>query len=244
MSKKVKQPSNHKNILLFPGEAFEFNQSLIHYDAFGFNNGNLISKRCGVLKIDPSTNKPLEGNEEEIYKSVGKYYSPKVDDFIIGIITQKSSEFYRVDIGTYTYAVLNAIDFSGATRKSKPNLNLGDIVYAKVSKLNKHDTPTISCTSDIHTKDWASGEAYFGELKEGNIFSFPRQYAWDIMNGYAYQRIGDYISLEICIGFNGRMWMKSEKSIEIHNILVKSLEMSNEEVEKMIHEEFNKMNIS
>ena len=63
----------------------------------------------------------------------GNYYSPKENDIVIGIISQKSYEIYRVNILASKEASLNSIDFQGATRKSKHNLNVGDIVFAKVS---------------------------------------------------------------------------------------------------------------
>jgi exosome complex RNA-binding protein Rrp4 len=241
--KKNKIKENTTEVLLFPGEPYEFNENLLHYDAFGYHNGNLISKRCGKLLMDSDSKKSKE-NEDDLYKSIGRYYSPRVDDFVIGIITQKSSEYYKLDIGTYTYATLNSFDFNGATRKSKPNLNVGDILYARVSKLNKFDSPIISCISDINTKDWASGESFFGELKGGIIYEFPKRNTWNIINGYAINRITDYVTLDICIGFNGKMWIKSDKSNEIYKILIDSVSKNKDEIEKYIHETFNKMIIS
>ncbi len=43
--------SNSKRILLFPGENYEFNEKLIHYDVFGFSNENLVSKKCSLINI-------------------------------------------------------------------------------------------------------------------------------------------------------------------------------------------------
>jgi len=43
--------SNSKRILLFPGENYEFNEKLIHYDVFGFAKENLVSKKCSLITI-------------------------------------------------------------------------------------------------------------------------------------------------------------------------------------------------
>lgn len=230
-----------KKILLFPGEDYEFNEKLIHYDAFGFNNGNLVAKRCGVLLAD-ANGKVLEDSGEEVFRSLGKYYSPKVDDPVLGIIIQKSSEFYKVDINSYTSAILNAKDFEGATKKQKPNLNLGDVVFARVSKVNKFDAPTLSCINPLEQKNWASGESFFGNIKGGNLFSFNRLHTWYFYkDNYAMTRLNDVVGYEIIIGFNGRMLVNSDKPEDIytiHDILINSLNQTQEQTEKDIHHAF------
>ena len=42
---------NSKRILLFPGENYEFNDKLIHYDVFGYSKENLVSKKCSLINI-------------------------------------------------------------------------------------------------------------------------------------------------------------------------------------------------
>jgi exosome complex RNA-binding protein Rrp4 len=245
---KINQPNKSNDsivkLLLFPGEEYEFNEKLIHYDAFGFasTTGNLISKRCGVLLCDKNTNKILNDPNEEIYRSVGKYYSPKIEDFVIGTIVQKTSEFYKVDINTYTYAILNTKDFEGATKKTKPNLNLGDSVFARVIKTNKFDAPTLSCISTFEHKNWASGESFFGKLKDGNVFNIPKIYTWDLIkDNYAITRLQDVCEFEIVIAHNGKIWLNSkneEHITKIYDIILKSLDSSKDETEKLIHRTF------
>jgi exosome complex RNA-binding protein Rrp4 len=245
ISKRLKKKEkNIHEILLFPGEEYDFNEKLLHYDAFGYssNTGNLISKRCGVLLCDKNTNLLLSDANEEVYKSLGRYYSPKVDDFVIGTIVHKTSEFYRVDINTYSYAILNAKDFEGAGKKNKPNLNLGDVIFAKIKKLNKFDCPILSCISDFEHKNWASGESFFGALKEGCVFSFPKINAWEFYrDNHALSRLNDVISYELVIGFNGKIWINSdttENIFAIYDLMMMSLNISKEEIEKLIHEKF------
>jgi exosome complex component RRP40 len=232
---------NSKKLLLIPGEEYDFDEKLIHYDAFGYANGNLVSKRAGVLLMDEKDQIKDQSNEE-VFRSLGKYYSPKVDDPVIGIIVQKSSEFYKVDINSYTHAILNTKDFEGATKKQKPNLNLGDIVFARVSKVNKFDTPMLSCINPLEHKNWASGESYFGNIKGGNLFDFDRINTWGFYkDNYVLNRLNDMITYEIIIGFNGKMWINSDSAeniYAIHDLLMKSLKLSEEETEKEIHNTF------
>ena len=44
----------------------------------------------------------------------------------------KAGDVFRVDIGTSQPATLSYMAFEGATKRSRPNVNVGDIVYAKV----------------------------------------------------------------------------------------------------------------
>ena len=234
---------NITKILLFPGENYEFDEKLLHYNVFGFSKENLVSKKCAILIIDKNSKKPIEDQSEEVVRSIGKYYSPKVDDFVIGTITQKNPEFYKVDINTYTNAILNNKEFEGASKKTKPNLNLGDLVFARVLKVNKFDAPILSCISQYDVKNWASGESFFGQLKNGNVFDFPLQQAWNFINSdnFVLNRLNDMLSFEIVIGHNGRMWINSDNNgnvFDIYKLLIKSINLNNSEIDKMIHETF------
>jgi len=233
---------NNKKILLFPGEEYEFNDKLIHYGAFGYSSGNLISKKCGILLCDKNGKVIESSTEEEVFRSLGKYYSPREEDVILGIIVQKSSEFVKVDINTYSYAILNTKDFEGATKKLKPTINLGDVVFARVSKVNKFDAPVLSCVSEYGNKSWASGESFFGILNGGNLYDLPRIHAWDFYkNNYALNRLYDVANFEIVFGMNGKMWIKSdtaENVSNIHEILMSSLKLGKDDIEKLIHEKF------
>lgn len=237
------QEKNYTKILLFPGENYEFDEKLLHYNVFGYSKENLVAKKCAIVAIDKQTKKPIEDASEEAVRSIGKYYTPKVDDFVIGTITQKNPEFYKVDIGTYTHAILNTKDFEGASKKTKPNLNLGDLVFARVLKVNKFDAPVLSCVSQYDVKNWASGESFFGQLKNGNIFGFPMQHAWSFINSdnYVLNRLNDMLSFEIVVGHNGRMWINSDSNsniLDIYRLLVKSVGLDKKEIEKMVHETF------
>lgn len=40
-----------KRILLFPGENYEFNEKMIHYNVFGFSKENIVAKKCSLINI-------------------------------------------------------------------------------------------------------------------------------------------------------------------------------------------------
>ena len=49
---------------------------------------------------------------------------PLVDDMVIGIIVERLGDNYRVDIGSAAFATLPILGFDGATKKTRPQLNV------------------------------------------------------------------------------------------------------------------------
>ena len=113
-----------------------------------------------------------EGKKTHVDVSVSSKESnlffPKHNDVVIGQVTSKNFEQYTLDIGSACTAVLASIDFEGATRKLKPTVNVGDLIYARIKQpVNKFYKPVLTCIHPTCKKGWNSGEAYFGPLKGG-----------------------------------------------------------------------------
>lgn len=92
-------------------------------------------------------------------------YVPSLNDSVIGTIISKHAEFYKVDIGSAHTATLPALAFEGATKRNKPNLQVGMLVYARISATSKDLDPELDCTNPTSGK----GDG-FGELKDGFMF--------------------------------------------------------------------------
>lgn len=82
----------------------------------------------------------------------------------MGAVTHRLGDSYRVDIGSAHYAMLDALAFEGATKRSKPNLRVGSLLYGRVSLAHKDMDPELECF-DAQTRK-ADG---FGELKGGFV---------------------------------------------------------------------------
>ena len=65
-----------------------------------------------------------------------KYY-PQENDTVIGVIMSANPEFYMVDIGSEAWAMLNTLEFQGATRKEKPRFQDGTLIYCRVLSCDK-----------------------------------------------------------------------------------------------------------
>ena len=175
----------------------------------------------------------------------GNYYSPKEGDIVIGILSQKTYEMYRANILANKEASLNSIDFQDATRKTKPNLNVGDAVFAKVEKENKYSNATLTCKSSNNSKGWSSGESTYGELKGGKLYDYNRYLCFKLLDNKDFiHRLKECVtSLKLKIGYNGRIWIKTENFIDIPKVfqaIYEGLNLSNEEREDMLNKLFNK----
>lgn len=76
-------------------------------------------------------------------------YIPVVNDAVVGIITRWGSETYEVDINGPVPAALNSLAFEGVNRRNKPQLQEGDVVYARVETAAKDIQPTLVCMDAI-----------------------------------------------------------------------------------------------
>ncbi|CEM21263.1 unnamed protein product [Vitrella brassicaformis CCMP3155] len=144
-------------------------------------------------------------------------YIPKPDDLVIGIIKQKTGEQYKVDIRAPFEATLDSTAFERATKRHKPNLQVGHVVYAFVQSAHKDYETTLVCTSvDVH-KDWTSGEGYLGQLQGGYCLDLDFIAHADCLLGdecFVLEQLGAVVKYEVAVGRNGRIWVKTERPKE------------------------------
>ena len=77
---------------------------------------------------------------------------------MVGIIEEKLSEYYRVNIFSGTTAMLGRLSFEGATKRNKPELKRGDLIYARVALAHKDLETELTCVSSSGSKkEWSSG---------------------------------------------------------------------------------------
>ncbi|DBA88478.1 hypothetical protein WJX79_004655 [Trebouxia sp. C0005] len=136
-----------------------------------------------------------------------KRYIPAVEESVIGIITQKYGENFDVDIGGPFTATLPVLAFEGATRRNRPNLQVGDLVYARVTAAERDLDPVLACT-DAQGK--SSG---FGQLKEGSLITSNTHYARRLLSrppcpvlAALEKHLKQY---EVAVGLNGKIWVNS-----------------------------------
>jgi len=120
-----------------------------------------------------------------------------------------------VSLSDFTaYATLPSLAFEKATKKTKPNLNQGALVYARVSLANKHMEPELECVSQSTGK--SDG---LGPLVGGMVFDISTALARRMLLARPAE-VGKVVILdelgaagltfESAIGHNGKLWVSSE----------------------------------
>ena len=80
------------------------------------------------------------------------------------MVTARLADAYKLDLGSSCSATLNFSGFDGATKKNRPNLVIGDVVFARVSVANKDMEPEVVC---LDAENRPEG---FGEISDGMLF--------------------------------------------------------------------------
>ena len=255
-----------EKIILFPGDTFPFNRKLLPYQIFSFKKikqgeeeKQILSSMKSVILFPNRTkiNKSKQKDKKEYFNKdkeensiiptmyYGNYYSAKEGDIVIGIISQKTYDMYRVNIMANKEASLNSIDFEGATRKTKPNLNVGDVVFARVEKENKYSNVTLTCKSLTNSKGWSTGESTYGELKGGKLYDYNRYLCLKLLDNKDFiHRLKECVEkLNLKIGYNGRIWIKTQNiqdNPKVFKAIKEGVNLNNEEREVFLNKLFNK----
>ena len=72
-------------------------------------------------------------------------YIPATGDVVVGIVSDRNADFYRVQLHATSAAILPVLAFDGATKRNKPSLLVGAVVFARVAKCSRHMEPELSC---------------------------------------------------------------------------------------------------
>jgi exosome complex component RRP40 len=85
---------------------------------------------------------------------------------VLGVVVGRTAEFYKVDIGAPHPASLSFLAFEGATKRHRPNLAIGALIYARVMLAVPDLEPEIECVNPTSGK--ADG---FGPLTGGFVIT-------------------------------------------------------------------------
>ncbi|KAF9242525.1 hypothetical protein BU15DRAFT_43817 [Melanogaster broomeanus] len=191
-------PAQHVNLKLGPGL---LQLSTHQASAKGRSSQSIISTRAGALNYSANKSKWwVEGNSRR--------YVPAAQESVIGIVTGRSGEGWRVDIGSAHPASLDGLAFEGATKRNKPNLKVGSLLYARVSLAHKDMEPELECF-DAQTHK-AEG---FGELKGGFVAQCSLQMSRLLLDPkhFLLPLLGSRFPLEAAVGMNGRIWVSAKE---------------------------------
>ncbi|KAK0729907.1 hypothetical protein B0H67DRAFT_526317 [Lasiosphaeris hirsuta] len=145
----------------------------------------------------------------------GGRYIPSQGDLVIGQVARSATDLYFVNITPYTAnASLPHLSFEGATKKTRPQLLPGALVYARVTLANRHMDPELECVSA--TTGRAEG---LGPLTGGMAFDVSLGLARRLLMARSREEGGievleqlgaEGLAFETAVGRNGRVWVSSD----------------------------------
>ncbi|KAI1101514.1 hypothetical protein F4804DRAFT_315756, partial [Jackrogersella minutella] len=169
----------------------------------------------------------------------GGRYIPAVGDLVIGTVHHSATDYFYVMLSGYTSnAVLPQLAFEMATKKTRPNLNPGALVYARVCLANRHMDPELECVSPSTGK--ADG---LGPLNNGMLFDISLGMARRLLMRKSVEEgkivileeLGSAgLAFETAVGRNGKIWVNSEniKTVLVVGRAVKETDEKNLGVEQ------------
>eukprot|EP00658_Telonema_sp_P-2_P045610 TRINITY_DN3359_c0_g2_i2.p1 TRINITY_DN3359_c0_g2~~TRINITY_DN3359_c0_g2_i2.p1 ORF type:complete len:242 (-),score=52.04 TRINITY_DN3359_c0_g2_i2:225-950(-) len=203
------------------------------------HDGAVVATKAGVLAKHANTSKWWVRGYQKRYVAVE-------DDQVLGVIVEKGGETLKVDIGAGSHAVLGTLAFDGATKRNRPNLKVGELLYARVLRANKDIEVELTCESVVGKKDWVTGESTYGPLTGGNVCKVSLSLAQRLLDNDApvLEALGNVVPFELAIGVNGRVWVNAEtprNMIVVANAIANSEFMTGPEAQKMVRDMLNSL---
>ncbi|XP_062600717.1 exosome complex component RRP40-like [Saccostrea cucullata] len=190
------------------------------------DSDSVIISKPGVLKF----------KEPNIYwvDSFQKRYVPQKGDSVIGIVTAKAGDVFRVDVGANELATLSYLAFESATKRNRPDVKVGDIVYCKFLVANKDMEPELVCI-DSHGK--SAGLGVIGR-DGGMLVQVPLNLIRKVLSQdcVLFKSLGKSLQYEVAVGMNGRIWIKCHtvmETIAVTNAISASQHMTNQQIQEM-----------
>ncbi|KAK3394056.1 hypothetical protein B0H63DRAFT_444252 [Podospora didyma] len=147
----------------------------------------------------------------------GGRYIPAPNDLVIGQIQRSAADFYFMNLTPFTSnATLPQLAFEGATKKNRPQLASGALVYARVVLANRHMDPELECVSSSTGK--AEG---LGPLTGGMAFDVSLGLARRLLMARSREEgkveilelLGaEGLAFETAVGRNGKVWVGSDSA--------------------------------
>ncbi|KAL0882851.1 hypothetical protein ABMA27_016382 [Loxostege sticticalis] len=164
--------------------------------------------------------------------SYQKRYVPARGENVIGVVIQKAGDSFRVDVGGSCSATLSYLSFEGATKKNRPEVQVGDVIYAKMLVASKDMEPELVCVDSNGKK------GRLGVLNDGFVFKCSINLVRKILNPSCplLNSLKNEWPFELAAGMNGRIWIKANsmrETIAVGNAILGCEYLTSEEIKSM-----------
>ena len=183
----------------------------------------MISKNGILCKRKPNT---------FYVDSYQKRYIPAKGDYVIGIVANKTGDLYWLDINASEPACLSYLAFEGATKKYRPDVNIGDSIYCRVMLANPDLEPELICM------DSQGKKGNLGPLVDGFVFNCSINLVRKILNEKCklLSLLSKECSFELAAGLNGRVWINSKsikETIAVRDVILEAEHTPIEEMKQL-----------
>ncbi|TFY83104.1 hypothetical protein EWM64_g913 [Hericium alpestre] len=184
-------PAKHVNLKLGPG---------LQQESTPEGDNVVVSTRAGTLQHSAN-------NAKWWVESNARRYVPAPQEFVVGMVTGRMGEGWRVDIGAAHHASLDALAFEATIDSALSDplnvIKVGSVIYARVSLAHKDMEPELECF-DAQTRK-AEG---FGELKGGFLVRCSLRMSRSLLDPHYFLLpfLGSRFPLDAAVGMNGRVW--------------------------------------
>ncbi|KAL5343434.1 hypothetical protein BJX70DRAFT_354164 [Aspergillus crustosus] len=188
------------------------------------SNHVLTATQAGLLSTDNKR------NAVSILSSSNRRYIPTANDLVVAQVHHSSVDyFYCMITPQASHALLGQLSFEGATKKTRPQLKGGDLVYARVlsTGLGPGAEVELTCVNPATGKAEPGG---LGPLTGGMVFDISTGFAARLIRasssspdqqdgvaglvvldelGKKLEKVGGF---EIAVGRNGKVWVDCSNS--------------------------------
>lgn len=173
------------------------------------NDDKVVACKSGILKMRNNNLFWIDCHQKRYVATKG--------ECVIGIVRSKASLHCRVDINSADLATLSLLAFEGANKRNKPNLNVGDIIYAKILSASKHIETELVCVNSNGKKD---GLGLIGD-KGGTMINVSIDTVRILLSPHCdlLEKLGQIYRYEIALGMNGRVWINSSEASTIIRVI-------------------------
>lgn len=98
---------------------------------------------------------------------------------------------------------MSSLAFANATKRNRPLLQQGDLVYGQITRADAFAEPEMSCASRS-----ISG---FGALRDGALFDLNIALCRELLLSDALQEIGRALRYKAAVGINGKVWIWTDE---------------------------------
>lgn len=200
--------------LLVPGDQLHCENTDITGAGVYLAPEHIVENKLIPINAGLEVNQTKNGKNITLVEYNSKRYTPAVGDYVVGLVSQTYGNYFVVSVANFSSTcVLPFMAFPNASKKNKPKLKTGDLVYARVSKAHPNLPAELECMDSS-----TGAKEGFGLLEEENalVIDISLAFARELLFNLDYPllpELSKVVEFEVAIGVNGKLWIKTADTL-------------------------------